>query len=50
MAIGAWVMGRRARRRGAGGSARAGEVLGIVGTLLSLLPVLFVAGLLGLLL
>jgi hypothetical protein len=50
MAIAAWSVGRKARRRGAGGAATAGEVLGIAGTLLSLLPVLFVAGFLGLVL
>jgi hypothetical protein len=50
LAITAWALGREARRSGARGPAVAGEVLGIAGTLLSVLPILFVAGLLGLLL
>ena len=50
MALTAWALGRGARRSGAGGAAKAGEVLGIVGTLLSALPFVFLAGLFGLLL
>jgi hypothetical protein len=50
MAVTAWALGRGARRSGARGPAVAGEALGVAGTLLSALPILFVAGLLGLLL
>ena len=50
LAIAAWALGREARRSGAGGTAKAGEVLGIAGTLLSALPLMFLAGLFGLLL
>jgi Domain of unknown function (DUF1707) len=53
LSITAWALGRQGRRSalpGRGGAARAGEVLGIVGTLLSLLPLVAVAGLVGLLL
>ena len=50
LAITAWALGRGARRSGARGAAVAGEALGIAGTLLSALPLVFVAGLFGLLL
>jgi hypothetical protein len=50
LAIAAWALGRAARRSGAGGTAKAGEALGIAGTLLSALPLMFLAGLFGLLL
>jgi hypothetical protein len=50
LAIVAWALGRGARRSGARGSAVAGEALGIVGTLLSALPLVFLAGVFGLLL
>jgi hypothetical protein len=53
LAITAWVLGRQALRSappGRGGAAAAGHALGVVGTLLSALPLLFVAGLFGLLL
>jgi Domain of unknown function (DUF1707) len=52
LAITAWALGREARRSAAPGSrgaAVAGEALGIAGTVLSLLPFLAIAGLLGLL-
>jgi Domain of unknown function (DUF1707) len=52
LSVAAWALGRRGRRSappGRGGAARAGEALGIVGTLLSLVPLLAVAGLVGLL-
>ena len=53
LAITAWALGREARRAappGRGGAATAGEALGIAATLLSLLPVVAIAGLFGLLL
>jgi Domain of unknown function (DUF1707) len=53
LAITAWALGREARRSSPPGHrdrAVAGEALGIVGTLLSLMPFAFLAGLLGLLL
>jgi hypothetical protein len=52
LAITAWGLGREARRAappGARGTAAAGEALGIAGTLLSLLPLLVIAALVGLL-
>ena len=53
LAITAWALGREGRRSappGRGGAATAGEALGIAATLLSLLPVVAIAGLFGLLL
>ena len=53
LAITAWALGREARRSappGARGGAVAGEALGIAGTLLSALPLMFLVGLFGLLL
>jgi hypothetical protein len=52
LAITAWALGREARRSAppGGGAAKAGEALGIVGTLLSLMPLVAVVGLVGLLL
>jgi hypothetical protein len=50
LAITAWALGSGARRSGARGPAVAGEALGIVGTVLSALPILFFAGLFGLVL
>jgi Domain of unknown function (DUF1707) len=53
LAITAWALGREARRSappGRAGRAVAGEALGIAGTLLSLMPFAFLAGLFGLLL
>jgi Domain of unknown function (DUF1707) len=50
MAITAWALGRAARRSGAAGgrsAAVAGEALGMVGTLLSLLPIVGIAALVG---
>jgi Domain of unknown function (DUF1707) len=47
MAITAWALGRSARRSGAGGTAAAGEALGVAGTVLSLLPFAAIAALLG---
>jgi hypothetical protein len=52
MAITAWALGREARRSappGGGGAAKAGELLGIAGTLLSLMPLVAIVGLVGLL-
>ena len=52
LAITAWALGREARRAGTGGrrgAAVAGEALGVAGTLLSLLPIVGIAALLGLL-
>ncbi len=46
MAITAWALGRAARRSGGGGTAAAGEALGIAGTLLSLMPFAAIAALL----
>jgi Domain of unknown function (DUF1707) len=53
LAIAGWVLGRRALRSappGRRGTAAAGHALGIVGTLLSLMPIVAIAGLIGLLL
>jgi hypothetical protein len=53
LAITAWALGREARRSAPPGrdrAARAGEALGIAGTLLSLMPLVAIAGLFGLLL
>jgi hypothetical protein len=53
LAITAWALGREARRSappGRRGTAAAGEALGIAGTLLSLMPLVAFAGLVGLLL
>ena len=53
LAVTAWALGREARRSappGRRGRASAGEALGIAGTLLSLMPLVAVAGLIGLLL
>jgi hypothetical protein len=53
MAATAWALGREARRSapaGRRGSAAAAEALGIAGTLLSLMPLVAIAGLFGLLL
>jgi hypothetical protein len=53
LAITAWGLGRQALRSappGHGGVAAAGHALGVVGTLLSALPLLFLAGLFSLLL
>jgi Domain of unknown function (DUF1707) len=47
MAVSAFVLGHQASRRGAGGAATAGRALGIAGALFSLMPVLFVVGVLG---
>jgi hypothetical protein len=38
LAVTAWSLGREARRSGGGGAAKAGEALGVAGTVLSLLP------------
>jgi Domain of unknown function (DUF1707) len=53
LAVTAWALGREARRSAPPGrdrAARAGEALGIAGTLLSLMPLVAIAGLFGLLL
>jgi Domain of unknown function (DUF1707) len=53
MAATAWALGREARRSappGRRGSAAAAEALGVAGTLLSLMPLVALAGLFGLLL
>ena len=53
LAVTAWALGREARRSappGRRGKASAGEALGIAGTLLSLMPLVAIAGLIGLLL
>ena len=53
LAIAGWVLGRKALRSappGRRGAAAAGHALGIIGTLLSALPFLFLAGLFSLLL
>jgi Domain of unknown function (DUF1707) len=38
LAVTAWSLGREARRSGGGATAKAGEALGVAGTVLSLLP------------